>query len=149
MNVRLATGIARRNGTVLLVASRYANHETPLWTLPGGRQEAGELATETVLRELREETGLHGRVVELAYVSESYDGATHVANVTFALDVDGEPRMQARHDHVVDVRWTPVDELGARMTIAVVREPLLSYLGGEGRRYFGYHDAGVTIRWLE
>jgi len=149
MNVRIATGIARRGDCVLLVASTYANHPEPLWTLPGGRQEGAELARETVVRELREETGLHGRVVDFAYVSESYDGATHVMNLTFLLETTGEPSVPSSHDHVVAAQWVPIAALPERMRVAVVREPLLAYLRGSAQRYFGFHDAGVTIRWSE
>ncbi len=149
MSVHIATGIVQREDCVLLVASRYANHEQPLWTLPGGRQEPNELSRETVIRELREETGLAGDVLDLAYASESYDGDTHVANLTFALRVQGTIRVPRGHDHVVDVQWIPMAGLETYLAVAVVREPLLAYLRGERRRYFGYHAAGVSIRWLE
>ena len=87
MTVHLATGLAVVDGRVLLVASRYANHAQPLWNLPGGRQQAGELLTETVEREVREETGLHVRVGSLAYVGESYDGETHYLSACFHVEV--------------------------------------------------------------
>jgi ADP-ribose pyrophosphatase YjhB (NUDIX family) len=148
VSIRIATGIARRGDAILLVASRYANLSAPLWTLPGGRQEPRELASETVEREVREETNLLARVGELAYASESYDGETHVANLTFAIVVEGEPQVPVGHDHVVAAAWVPIAEIHERMRVAVVREPLLAYLGGSPHRYYGFHDAGVTIRWF-
>jgi ADP-ribose pyrophosphatase YjhB (NUDIX family) len=45
------------------------------WTLPGGGVEFGEHPEQTALRELHEETGLHGRVEELLAV----DSLTRVA----------------------------------------------------------------------
>jgi len=149
VTIRIVTGIARRGERVLLVASRYANHPAPLWTLPGGRQEPGELASETIVREMQEETGLVARIVEFAYVSESYDGETHVVNLTFEIETDGEPHLPREHDHVAAAEWISIRELERRMTVAVVREPLLAHLRGDSRRYFGFHDAGVTIQWLE
>ncbi len=149
MSIHIATGIARHGERLLLVASTYANHVEPLWTLPGGRQEQAELASETVVRELLEETGLQGRVVDFAYVSESYDGPTHVMNLTFVIATSGEPNVPSRHDHVVAAEWIPIDALRERVSVAVVREPLLAYLQGSARRYFGFHDAGVTIRWSD
>ena len=145
--VRIVTGVARRADSVLLVASRYANHPKPLWTLPGGRQEEGELASETIKRELQEETGLSARVGALAYASESYDGWTHIANLTFAIEVDGELHIPQNADHIVEAAWVQIRELPTRVKVAVVREPLLAYLSGSAQRYYGFHDAGVTIEW--
>lgn len=145
--IRIATGIALHDDRVLLVASRYANHVDALWTLPGGRLEPGELAPETVAREVREETGLVAQVGALAYASESYDGATHVVNLTFEMRLEGEPQVPQEADHVVDAAWVPIPKLAERMKIAVVREPLLAYLNGSAQRYYGFHDAGVRIEW--
>lgn len=150
--IRIATGVARRpDGSVLLVASRYANHAQPLWNLPGGRQEPGELLEETVVREVFEETGYRARVAELAYLGESYDGDVHVLNATFRIEIDdalAPPAAAGDGDHVAEVAWVREGDVGARIAIAVVREPLLAYLRGElVRRYAAFHDAGVTIRW--
>ncbi|HEY9180425.1 MAG TPA: NUDIX domain-containing protein [Candidatus Baltobacteraceae bacterium] len=147
LHIHLATALVRRGNDVLLVASRYPNHEQPLWNLPGGRQQSGELLAQTAARELREETGLEGTVRELCYVSESYDGATHFINTTFALDANGviAPGM-CEGDHVVQAAWVPVELLPERLTVAVVREPLLAFLR-EGRRYAGYAEAGITIEF--
>ena len=144
--IHLATALVRRGSAVLLVASRYPNHDAPLWNLPGGRQQDGELLAQTAVRELREETGLHGEVRELCYVSESYDGQTHFTNFTFAVDAQGEPQtVQSAGDHVVESGWVPINALAARIAVAVVREPLLAFLNGVLPRYAGYPEAGISI----
>src|SRR5271165_1224855 len=74
--VHLCSGILARAGRILLVASRYPNHATPLWNLPGGRQRPGELLEAALRREFLEETGLSVAVERLLYISESYDRAT-------------------------------------------------------------------------
>lgn len=144
--IRLASGLAVRDGRVLLVASSYASHPEPLWNLPGGRVAAGELLDAAVAREVREETGLRATVRELAYLSESYDGDRHILNATFCIDVAGEIALPKAGDHVVDAAWVPLDELAGHIAVAVVREPLLRYLR-EGVRYCGYAQAGISIRW--
>jgi ADP-ribose pyrophosphatase YjhB (NUDIX family) len=147
--IHLATGIALQEEHLLLVASRYPNQPQPLWNLPGGRQQPGELLEETVVREFSEETGLHVAVRELAYVSESYDGEQHFLNATFLVDPSTPLRVtREAGDHVVAVEWVALGELRERIAVAVVREPLVAFLEGTlQRRYAGYHEAGVTIEW--
>jgi ADP-ribose pyrophosphatase YjhB (NUDIX family) len=146
--IHLATGIAVREEHLLLVASHYPNQPEPLWNLPGGRQQAGELLEETVVREFLEETSLHVSVRELAYVSESYDGNRHFLNATFLVDLPPVTLTKVGDDHVVAVEWVALSEVRERIAVAVVREPLVAFLEGAlGRRYAGYHEAGITIEW--
>lgn len=147
--IHLATALVRRGDSILLVASRYPNHPQPLWNLPGGRQQPGELLGDAAIRELREETALDGTLRSLCYVSESYDGKTHVINFTFDVDARGEPaRPHVEGEHVVDVAWVPLRELAERIAVRVVREPLLAYLNGDlPERYAGYPAAGITIEF--
>jgi ADP-ribose pyrophosphatase YjhB (NUDIX family) len=145
-SIRLAHGLAVRDGRVLLVASSYPSHPDPLWNLPGGRMEPGELLHETVVRETLEETSLRARVRELAYVSESYDADVHVVATIFHIDVDGEIALPQRRDHVVAAQWEPRETLAQRVAVSVVREPLLQYLT-TGVRYYGTHYAGISIAW--
>lgn len=154
----LATGVLIHDGRLLMVASRYPNHAEPLWNVPGGRQQPGELLAETVVREVFEETGLRVETVEVAYVGESYDRDTHFLNVVFVvrLIADSDASLKTRapqddtklSDHVEAVEWVPLGRVAERVVVDVVREPLMAYLRGEmPRRYAGFHEAGVTIEW--
>jgi 8-oxo-dGTP diphosphatase len=147
--IHLATGLAVHDGRVLLVASSYPNQRLPLWNLPGGRQQPGELLAETVVREVFEETGLRVEVERLAYVSESYDGEQHFLNATFLVrPLSFDSAQGDKGDHVVGVEWVSISELAERIVVGVVREPLIAYLDGAlPQGYVGYHDAGVTIEW--
>jgi len=149
--VHLCTGILERDGCVLLVASRYPNQPEPLWNLPGGRQRQGELLAQTLSREFLEETGLVAHPHGLAYVSESYDpvSGTHFLNTTFEVRAGGEPALPADDPKLAGLAWVPRRDLAARIVPAVVREPLLAYLRGEGRRYFGFGVADVAIEFAE
>jgi ADP-ribose pyrophosphatase YjhB (NUDIX family) len=144
--IHLATGIAIRGEAILLVASTYASHPEPLWNLPGGRQVPGELLSDALAREVREETSLDASVADVAYVSESYDGSLHVLNTAFEISVTGTLAIPQSGDHVVDARWFDLSELESVLSVAVVRIPLLHYLR-HGKRYSGFSDAGITISW--
>jgi len=149
--VHLAHGILERDGRLLLVASRYANHPEPLWNLPGGRQRDGELLEETVRREFVEEVGLHAEVISLRYVAESYDrlGGVHFASFVFGMVATGTPATRSNDAHVVGHEWVPIDELRQKLSVRVVREPLLAHLVDPRKRYFGFQDAGITIEFLD
>ncbi len=147
--VHLCTGLLIRDDRILLVASRYKNHEQPVWNLPGGRQEADESIARALQREFLEETGLAVSVGPLRYVSESFDRTrmTHFTNFAFAADATGEPHVPPGDRHVVDCAWVRTADVAGRLTVRVVREPLCAVLGGSTQTYFGYADAGVTIEF--
>ena len=146
--IHLAAALVERDGRILLAASRYPSHADPLWNLPGGRQCEGELLEATALRELLEETGLHGSAPQFAYLAESYDGDRHFINAVFRVSAAGDAAAPAVGDHVAAVEWVSIGALAERLQIAVVREPLLAYLRG-GRRYTAFSQAGVSVRWFD
>lgn len=65
-------GVVFRDGEILLVRER----EDGLWTLPGGWADAGSTPSESVEREIREESGYTARAVKLLAV---YDRDRHDA----------------------------------------------------------------------
>jgi ADP-ribose pyrophosphatase YjhB (NUDIX family) len=101
------------HGRVLLIR----RSDNDLWALPGGVQDIGESVAETVVRETREETGVHVEVIRLIGV---YSNPHHVVAYT-----DGEVRQQfslcfrARmlsgtptpSDESIDVQWFDQNQL--------------------------------------
>lgn len=149
--IHLTTGLLERSGALLLVASRYPGRVEPLWNLPGGRQAGHETHAQALVRELHEETGLVVTVGRLAYVAESFDPHTAMqfTNLAFHLEADGEPRVPPEDAHAVSCAWVPRAELARYLSVAVVREPLLTYLNDPTQQYFGYDDAGITVRFFD
>lgn len=68
-NLRAVGVILDGDGRRVLI--HRASHED-FWTLPGGRVEMGESAAEALVREMREELGVHVEVGRLLWVVEGF-----------------------------------------------------------------------------
>jgi ADP-ribose pyrophosphatase YjhB (NUDIX family) len=109
-----------QEGSVLLVRSA----EDGLWSLPGGWAEVGERPREAVEKELREETGLAGRVRSLVGVWERDLRArprlpAHVWRLVFLCELTGGEQGHVQAAEIAEVAWFPEDalpSLGGRTT---------------------------------
>jgi len=113
-----------------MVAAIRPRGRDKVWALPKGRIDEGETAAETAVREVREETGVEGRLVEklgdIRYVyTASWKGGERIFKVvSFFLLRAGRGRIDAIDEamrvEVAEARWLPLAEA----------QQLLSY-GGE------------------
>lgn len=62
---QLGVGVLVLQDTLVLLGRRIGSHGAGHWSAPGGRLEFGESIEACAARELREETGLQARVIEL------------------------------------------------------------------------------------
>ncbi|MFI0543273.1 bifunctional class I SAM-dependent methyltransferase/NUDIX hydrolase [Streptomyces sp. WSLK1-3] len=88
-------------------------HRRGTWELPGGTVEPGESLAETVVRELREETGVEANPADVRLLGTLLDDVDGVVRMTVATQVTawrGEPRDQPG-ERVGDWRWFPLDRL--------------------------------------
>ena len=124
----------RKHGDGIQIALIHVRNR---WGLPKGHVEEGERIEETALREVREETGLEGRVVKkLGDIRYAYRDKTK----------EGEPiRIYKRvhfyllryqkgdvrdHDHEVDeARWFPMDQVIKNLKFATERKMVHRALG--------------------
>ena len=107
--------IRRPDGRVLLV--RRSEHETSdpsTWELPGGKMGYREQLIETVIREVREETGLHVRPGRVIDVGHRRVDPYWVTVVTYLCDNPGQPiTLGDEHDAY---EWVPIRIAGERPT---------------------------------
>jgi 8-oxo-dGTP diphosphatase len=83
-----------------------------LWSLPGGRVEAGESLYEAVVREVMEETHLEVVVDRFVGHVERIGDSYHFVILDFAvtlLEPDAEP---LAGDDAAEAAWVPFEELG-------------------------------------
>jgi 8-oxo-dGTP pyrophosphatase MutT (NUDIX family) len=106
-------------GRTMVAAIRPRGREG-VWALPKGHIDEGESAAETAMREVREETGVEGRVVEklgdIRYVYtarwEEQQGERIFKVVSFFLLRAGRGRIgeidEAMQVEVAEARWLPL-----------------------------------------
>ncbi len=113
-------------GRVLLV--RRANPPAQgLWSIPGGRVEAGESAHDAVLRELAEETGLHGTVQrEVGTVERAAPGGGTYVIRDFLVQAETADAPVAGDD-ATDAAWFTPAELDTLATSPGLVEALTGW----------------------
>ncbi len=110
------------------VAAIRPHRKPRIWALPKGKIDPGESAAEAAVREVREETGVEGRIVEklgdIRYVYranwEGANGEKIFKVVSFFLLNAGRGRIddldEAMRVEVDEARWLPLDEAQQLLT---------------------------------
>jgi len=110
--------VKRIKGSPHVAAIRPQGKPEGLWALPKGNLDPGETPAETAVREVREETGVEGRLGEklgdVKYTYSRRDGVRVFKIVSFYLLTAGAGRIDESEERmrveVAEARWLPLDE---------------------------------------
>ena len=110
--------IKRLGGRPHLAAIRPQGKKEGVWALPKGNLDPGERPEETALREVWEETGVRGTLVEklgdVKYTYTRRNGLRVFKVVSFYLLRAGRGRLgdieERMRIEVAEARWLPLDE---------------------------------------
>jgi len=113
----------------MFAAIRPGGRPPGTWALPKGVIDAGESAAESALREVAEETGVRGRLLDklgdIRYVY-TWEGERVFKVVSFYLVRYSRGRLgdvPAEHRHeVAEVRWLPLTEASKLLSYQGERE---------------------------
>jgi 8-oxo-dGTP diphosphatase len=113
----LAVGaIVVEDGALLLVRRAQAP-AAGRWSVPGGRVEHGEMLTDALVREVREETGLEVAPGELAGWVERVGEGHHFVILDFFARVASASNPPVPGDDVDRAEWVPLDQLENRTLV--------------------------------
>jgi 8-oxo-dGTP diphosphatase len=143
--VQVVAALLRRGDHIVLVQEQRDGQE--IWSIPGGGVERGELVTEALIREVREETGLRLVTVgPLAYlVNTTTERYPSTVVLTFeCTDWDGDIAVHDPDGKVIGAVLLPLDEARKVLSSSTATrpeiEPVLAYLDGAMTRMWTYRD---------
>jgi len=110
-------GIHIKNDQILMVKHRMGE-EKHFWNVPGGGMEYGTSATENLIREFKEETGLDVKVESFLFVHEYLEPPLHAIELFFEISAEkgehylGEdPELTKENQLLAEICYLGVEEL--------------------------------------
>lgn len=104
-------GIIKNNEDQILILKRHPKSRTNpyKWELPGGKVDPGEFFDEALIREIKEETNLDGKIGDLCEaVQDNYTYKRTVQIIMYLKEIEGEIRISDEH---VDWMWADLEKI--------------------------------------
>lgn len=109
--------------------------EEPFWSIPAGRVEPGESVTETLCRELHEETGITvidpGGLAFRVNVDDRRDGWSGTVRTWDVAAWEGDVGVLDPDGLVLEAAWLPIDEAVGHLRLISWQPLTVRYLLGE------------------
>ena len=135
---RTATAIIEFPGDMILLVKRLTVPFKNYWALPGGRSEPGESVEQTIVREVKEETGLDVAVVRKI-------GEYHEQGVQGGVEYDYYPacflvkvvggEMRKQQSEIEDIQLFNLDDVPAELAFEhsqMIKDFLVMQTGSSG-----------------
>lgn len=135
----ITLAILRRGDAIVLVQQQDETDSAPVWLLPGGLVEPGELMVDALIREVREEAGVAVQVIDrlavLSQVERTAKAAQAFAYIFESHCWEGTLQQNDPDGEIVSVDLIALSEACEKLQHSpswrAIREPLLAYLRGE------------------
>ena len=114
-----------RNPDKIKVAGELDGQGT--WTMPGGKVDFHETLIDAAIREIKEETNLVAKNLELISLCDDFSETAHYVSAGFlATEIQGEPKTM-EPETILEWRWFALDHLPKNIykpSLAVVKKYL-------------------------
>ena len=139
-----AKGLVIKDGCMLAI--KLKDQDGVFYIMPGGGQTAGELLTETVEREVAEETGFSVKAGDAVFVIEGAEGEEHHrVDIVFKCDLIGNSTIESHPDNnQIGYEWLDIATLNTTpLYPSRLRRPIMNLLEGkESPVYLGNESVG-------
>ena len=135
----IALAILRHDDQIVMVQQYIAMDNRSYWVLPGGLVEGGELITDALIREVKEETGVQvqaiGRLVGLSQIDRPLQASQSLFFLFEIAQWQGmlqcqDPDGEVHNVELVEQR-DAIKRLQRNSAWPGIQRPLLAYLRGE------------------
>lgn len=119
-------GVVKYGEKILLLKRTLDRRSSPnKWQTPSGFMGEGEAAEDAVLREVKEETGLDGKIMKSGKVFEVTDNWGRWIIIPFLVSVDSDEVKIDSKEHS-KYNWVKVEEVAKFDCVAAIEEDLKS-----------------------
>jgi mutator protein MutT len=139
-------GIVFNNQQQVLLIQRNQPPASGLWSIPGGKLEAGESLAEACQREVLEETGLEVQISSLVAVVERRAEGFHYVIIDYlAILKNQEAQLPIAQSDVAEAKWVGVDEVSEYALVEGLEEIIFrTYALYKNNLPGGLHDVNRT-----
>ena len=138
-------GIVFNDKRQVLMIRRNQPPAMGLWSVPGGKLEAGESLADACQREVKEETGLDVEVSNIVAVVERQIEGFHYVVIDFLAHLVDENTMPVAQSDVAEAKWISLEAIEDYVLVAGLAKIIMrTYPLYDRDHLAGLYDVDVT-----